>query len=47
MGVAPNLFLKPIEPVSTKVVDRVRDAAPAEIQAAKERLSINDMLSLI
>jgi NADH-quinone oxidoreductase subunit M len=33
MGVAPNLFLKPIEPAVQKVVDRIRDAAPAEIQA--------------
>src|SRR5262245_59300357 len=33
MGVAPNLFLKPIEPSVQKIVDRIRDAAPAEIQA--------------
>jgi NADH-quinone oxidoreductase subunit M len=33
MGVAPNWFLKPIEPSVQKVVDRIRDAAPTEIQA--------------
>ena len=36
MGVAPNWFLKPIEPSVQKVVDRVKDAAPAEIQARRE-----------
>jgi NADH-quinone oxidoreductase subunit M len=33
MGVLPNLFLGPTEPSVQKIIDRVRDAAPVEIQA--------------
>ena len=33
MGVAPNWFLRPIEPSVQRIVDRVHEAAPAEIQA--------------
>jgi NADH-quinone oxidoreductase subunit M len=32
MGVVPNLFLRPIEPSVQKIVNRVQEAAPAEIQ---------------
>jgi NADH:ubiquinone oxidoreductase subunit 4 (subunit M) len=33
MGIVPNAFLKPIEPSVRKVVERIREAAPTEIQA--------------
>ena len=33
MGVAPNLFLRPIEPSVQRIVDRLQEAAPAAIQA--------------
>jgi NADH-quinone oxidoreductase subunit M len=42
MGVAPNWFLRPIEPAVQKVVDRVRDAAPAEIQANDRQSGIRN-----
>ena len=35
MGVLPNLFLRPAEASVQKIVDRVRDAAPVEIQAIR------------
>jgi NADH-quinone oxidoreductase subunit M len=33
MGVLPNLFLRPMEPSIQRIVDRVRAAAPEQIQA--------------
>jgi NADH-quinone oxidoreductase subunit M len=35
MGVVPNLFLRPIEPSVQRIVDRVHDAAPVEVQASR------------
>jgi NADH-quinone oxidoreductase subunit M len=37
MGVAPNLFLRPIEPAVQRIVDRVREAAPSRILAESPR----------
>jgi NADH:ubiquinone oxidoreductase subunit 4 (subunit M) len=34
MGVYPNLFLKPMEPAVTRVIERVNDTQPAQVQVA-------------
>jgi NADH:ubiquinone oxidoreductase subunit 4 (subunit M) len=33
MGVYPNLFLKPMEPSITRVIERVNGQQPAQVQA--------------
>ena len=40
MGVAPNLFLRPIGPAVQKIVNRVHEAAPAEIQAQAQNTQV-------
>jgi len=42
MGIAPNVFLRPIEPSVQKIVNRVQEAAPTEIQARNVQLTIKN-----
>jgi NADH-quinone oxidoreductase subunit M len=37
MGVAPNLFLRPIEPAVAKMLNQVQQQAPSRIQAGREQ----------
>jgi NADH-quinone oxidoreductase subunit M len=41
MGVVPNLFLRPTEASVQRLVDRVREAAPLQIQARRDSATLN------
>jgi hypothetical protein len=45
MGVLPGIFLRPMEPAVTKVVDRVRGSQPSRVSASPSTTSSNAVKS--